>query len=116
MGLYGINIADFCDVVCRTQEKAATKIKDHSLPDTVSVKDFLATLSKKLGPLFGKAFGDKSILAKILRSDEMCKIDFDGKRSDHGQKDKVVCVKQLLALGGLYTMWRRKDSANAFFK
>jgi len=116
LGLYGCHIADYCDAVCKTQEKAAAKDKNHILPDAISVKEFLATLVKKMGPLFSKAYNDKSILAKILRTDEMCKLDFDGKRCDHGQKDKLVCVKKLLALGGLYTMWRRKDSSNAFFK
>jgi len=51
------------------------------------------------------------MLNTILRSDEMCKIDFDGKRADHGAKAKVVCVKKLLAIGSMYCMWRRKDSS-----
>jgi len=56
------------------------------------------------------------MLATIMKTDEMCKIDFDGKRADHGKKEKVVCVRKLLALGSLYCMWRRKDSSACFFK
>ena len=64
-------------------------------------------MKKKAGAAFSGAFSDKSKLATILKTDEMCKIDFDGKRADHGSKVKVVCVKKLLALGCMFCMWRR---------
>jgi len=85
------------------------------LPDIIPIKDFLDSLKKKAGPVFKTAFGDKSKLSMILHSNEMCKIDFDGKRADTKMKVKVVCVKKLLALGCMYCMWRRNGSSNAFF-
>jgi hypothetical protein len=85
----------------------AAKNKVELLPDVVTVKDVMAGLRKKLGPIFKTALHEKTIFYKVLCSDEMGMIDFDGKRLDHKKKDvdKVVCVKKLLALGCLYCPW-----------